>query len=474
MKISFVIPPEIHFIEPYAFTKVVKSNAERPALGILYVAAALMRDKDIKPDIVDCCVDELSLEDLGDMMARSRPDIVGFSVLTFNLLNCLDAARVIRERSPETTIIFGGWHPTLYPAETLALDEVDYIVIGEGERTICELVSALEAPADTREARLAEVDGIGFKKAGGEVVVTKARGLIMDLDELPPPAYELVDETKYSNIMAETSRLVNLMTSRGCPQRCVFCDMRRSKFRKRSAENILAEIADWYDKGVREFYLQDDNFTISRKRALEFCRLVTESNMRFKYKISSRVDYLDDELLAALAASGCYRIHFGVESGSPHMLEYLQKGITPEKIKNAFALSRKHGIDRFAYIMIGIPGETDEDVAMTRALVREIQPDHLHCSICTPMPKTYLYERMLEEGLIEHDYWLDFARKPDPQFVTPFASERLGHDELRTLQNTIQRDFYMSPRIIWREIKKTKGIRPFLKKAALAVKIFKT
>ncbi len=174
----------------------------------------------------------------------------------------------------------------------------------------------------------------------------------------------------------------------------------------------MEEIRFWYEKGIGEFYIQDDNFTINRKRAIELCRLIIDSNLKVRYKISSRVDHLDDELLGYLKRSGCYRINFGVESGSQKVLDYLQKGIKVEQIEETFRLAKKHGISTFAYIMIGTPIETASDYEETESLIRKIKPDHLHCSICTPMPETYLYRTLLGEGLISEDYWRSYASAP--------------------------------------------------------------
>jgi radical SAM superfamily enzyme YgiQ (UPF0313 family) len=184
------------------------------------------------------------------------------------------------------------------------------------------------------------------------------------------------------------------------------------------------------------------------------------------------VDYLDDEVLRYLKRSGCYRIYFGVESGTQKILDYLEKGITVEQIKNAFKLSRKHGIDRFAYIMIGAPEENRDDIAMTLKLVREIKPEHLHCSICTPMPRTDFYQKLLSEGQIKRDYWGEFAKNPDPDFKTLFCSRYFDSGELRVMQDSIQRNFYLNPRIVFNEIVKTRGLKQFGAKAKLAFSFF--
>ena len=472
MKIFFIVPPDIHYIEPYAYIEVDKSSVLRPMLGLLYVAAQLRRSLNIEARIIDSNVDRLSLNDLEMLLAEEMPDIVGFSVLTFNLLNCIEVCKVIRRSSPNSIICFGGWHPTLYPKETLELGYVDYIVIGEGELTFCELVLALkEKNKEILDQKLDGIKGIGYKTKEGEIKINLPRELVKDLDELPLPAYDLIDMKKYSNLLSSTGHLVNIMTSRGCPHKCIFCDIRRTPYRSRSPANIMEEINFWVERRAKEFYIQDDNFTINHKRTIEFCRLLIESALKIKYKISSRVDHFDDELMYYLKRSGCYRIHFGIEAGSQEMLDYLQKEITVEQIKNTFQLAKKHGIDCFAYIMIGIPPERQEDIDRTLRLVKDIKPEYLHCSVCTPMPKTYLYRKLMEKGIIKDDYWLAFAKMPDPAFKTPFASQFFDDKELRFMQDSIQRQFYLNPKTILREIVRTRGLKQFLTKSKLALKI---
>lgn len=471
MKVFFVIPPSSSRLGSYAYDAANKADVPRIWVGILYVAAAMRQRLGITPRIVDAPASGLGLAEIERLVALEKPDVVALSVLTFNLLDCLQVAETVKRVSPETVVCFGGWHPTLYPVETLGLGPVDYVVIGEGEETFSELVGLLQAKRNPDEDMLRAIPGIGFRDASGIAVLTGPRPPVTALDDIPFPAYDLIDLKQYSNILADTSDNISILTTRGCPHACSFCDIRKSRYRYRSPEKVMEEIRFWHEKGIEEFYIQDDNFTINRKRAIELCRLIIDSGLNVRYKISSRVDHLDDELLGYLQRSGCYRINFGVESGSQKVLDYLQKGIKVQQIQEAFRLAKKHRISTFAYVMIGTPVETASDYDMTEALVRTIKPDHLHCSICTPMPETHLYRTLLAEGSIAEDYWRSFAAAPTPEFTTRFCSPVYDDADLRTMQNSMQKRFYLQPRVVFNELKRIRDFRTVLKKARLALKV---
>ena len=441
-------------------------------IGAACVAAAL-REQGHQVEILDLCFEPDVEATLTTHLDRFAPEVVAISlrILENNelfyyrsyLADTRSIVETVKRRS-RATIVVGGATFSLFPEELMRYLEVPYGVAGDGEESFPLLVRHLQGKGD-----LSSIPGICYREGTRVIVSPPAR--IRDFSGLPFPAYDLVDTHKYSNLLACTSQSVVIMTSRGCPQRCAFCDMRRTTYRFRSPANIMEEIKFWTQRGVKEFFIQDDNFTINRARTIEFCKLLIEANLGIAYKISSRVDYLDDEIMGYLKSSGCYSIYFGVESGSQRVLNHLEKGITVEQTKDVFRIARKHGIDRCAYIMIGCPSEEKADIEMTMRLVKDIRPEHLHCSVCAPMPRTYLYQKLLNEGLITHDYWLEFARNPDPSFRTPFFSQFFSSDELRNMQNSIQRQFYMDPRIILREIRKTRDIKQFLAKAMMAFRV---
>jgi len=470
MKVIFIIPPELHFIESYVTQKLSQKREFRQKLGILYVAGYLRESLGIQPVIIDCLAEGFGLDELRAIIEREKPDVAAFSVLTFNLLDCLATVEVVKEASPQTKICLGGFHVTIYPSETLANKHIDYIVYGEGEITFSELIRTL-AQGKITDQHLQPIDGLGFKDERGQMVMNAPRKPIADIDTLPLPAHDLLDINKYTFVLAAEGKVGSIQTSRGCPSKCIFCDIRMTKYRYRSEESVLAEIKFLKGMGIREFFIIDDTFTINRNRVLRLCNLLIKENLGIRYKISSRIDRIDGEMLNSLARSGCYRIHYGLESGSQRILDYLQKEITVEQIERVCAETRKAGIDVFAYMMIGIPTETRDDMEQSFAMIKRIMPDHVNYSICTPFPKTYLYEQNLREGKEGEDYWLEFAQHPTADFKIRTMNEYFDEPRLRQMQDYALRKFYSSPKVILREVVRTKDFKQLLLKAKMGLRL---
>jgi len=234
---------------------------------------------------------------------------------------------------------------------------------------------------------------------------------------------------------------------------------------------VVEEIKWLLSLGMKEFFFLDDTFTINRDRAIRLCKLLIKENLQIKYKISSRIDKVDKELLHYLAKSGCYRIHYGVESGSQRILDYLQKEILVEQIYKVIEMTKNENIQIFVYMMIGVPTETKKEMLQSVELINKIKPDHVNYSICSPFPKTYLYEQALIEAQVTDDYWQSFAENPDSSFKIKTLNKDFDEVELRRLQDFAMRRFYMSPRLIFREIRRTSGFKQLLTKAKLGSRL---
>lgn len=469
MQVTFVIPPETHSIESSVAKKLEGGKGFYPKLGLLYVAAYLEKHTGTRPTLIDCPPTGMDYPELEARLLTDRPDVVGISVLTFNLLDTMRTARLIKRVLPKTKVVLGGTHINLYPRESLGLKEVDYVVFGDGERVFTKLVELIDgkAPAESFDA----LGGLGWKRDDGELRLNHQRDTIETLNDLPFPARHLVDLDSYSHMIGKGERIATIQSSRGCPAACTFCDIRKTKFRYRSPENVVAEMRLLAERGVDDFFFVDDTITVNRKRVHEICNAITRSGLKINFKISARVDTVNQELLNHFAEAGCYRIHFGVESGSNRILEVMEKGVDTARIERAFRETRAAGMGALAYMMIGVPGETREEMMQTIDFAIKLDPEYAQFSICTPYPKTELYHRMLKSGDIPYDYWQGFAENPTEDFRVKFFNPNFAYEELREIQDLAHRRFYGRFRVMMREVSRLRGVGDLVGKAKLGANI---
>ncbi|NCG27490.1 MAG: radical SAM protein [Verrucomicrobiales bacterium] len=466
MKILFLVPPETVSLESSVPKALEGGKGYYPKLGLLYVAAYYERETGNTATFIDCPPENVSEETMLARVREIKPDMVAMSIMTFNLLDALRTAKVLKLENPSLKVCLGGPHVNLYPKETLSLPEIDYVVFGEGERIFTRLTLALEK----EEESLSAINGLGWKK-NNVPYINPAETELLDLDKLPFPARHLVDVSSYQHIIGEGRQFFTIQATRGCPAACTFCDIRKTKFRIRSPESVVDEIEELVKMGVDDLFFVDDTITIDKKNVLAICNLIVERKIKINFKISARVDTINPEVLAALKKSGCYRIHFGIESATPKHLQYLQKGQTPEKVERAIKMTRNANIGFFAYMMIGIPHETKEEMFATVDFAKKLKPDYAQFSICTPYPKVELYYQMLNEGIVPEDYWQKFAENPTPEFKIRFWNKDFSEEELREIQDQCHARFYSSPTYIMKQITQLKSWTDFTAKARMGTKI---
>lgn len=469
MNVVFIVPPDTLSIEASMSTTFgERERGYYPKLGVLYVAAYVERATGRSPAFIDCPANAIGYEELARQVAETKPDLVGIGVLTFCLLDALKTARLVKRVYPPAKICFGGVHAGLYPEETLRLPEVDFVVHGEGERAFARLVQALEAGASTHD--LKGIPGLGWR-VDGEWYLNPEKDPPESLDDLPFPARHLINMQSYSHILAQGSQFSTLQSSRGCPFACTFCDIRKSGFRARTPENVLAEIRHLVEQGVDELFFVDDTITVQKRRLHDLCRVIIKSGLKVHYKISARVDTVTPELLSDLKQSGCYRIHYGVETANPRLLKYMEKGVTPEQVQRAFRMTKEAGIQALAYMMIGIPTETSAEMQETIDFAIALDADYAQFSVCTPYPKTELYRRLLEDGTIPYDYWQEFVENPRPDFQVKFWNPDFAESELREIQDRAHQRFYRRPSYMLKELMKVRSLSEFNAKVRMGGRI---
>jgi radical SAM superfamily enzyme YgiQ (UPF0313 family) len=467
MKVLLTNPPFFKVMDPVS----LKSQAvyPMPPLGLMYLAAYLEKNSGHQVKILDCQVERLNFNQFKKRVQIEQPDIVGITTITFTLLETIKAIQIIKEINPRIKIVLGGPHIHIFPKESLELQDVDYVVLGEGEKPFQQLLDNLN-----NIKNLYSIKGIGFKD-NNKIIVNNAHELIENLDTLPFPARHLTPYWKYRLVLSRDIPVTTMFTSRGCPYNCLFCDRPQlgKIFRARSAKNVVDEMEECEKMGIGEIFIYDDTFGVDRQRVLDICAEIKKRGLTIAWDIRTRVNTVDEEILNALKGAGCQRIHYGVEAGTQKILDVLRKGITLEMVEKTFKLTEKTGIQTLAYFMIGSPSETREDILATIEFAKKINPDFVHFTITTPYPATDLYRLGLEKGILPYDYWREFAVNPTRDFKPMVWEENLSHRELMILLKKAYRSFYWRPKYIFKTIKNIKSLNEFFRKAAEGLRIFK-
>ncbi len=373
-------------------------------LGIAYIAAVL-ENEGHSVSIIDMNAEKVSDKHLRKRVATAC--IVGITGMITEYQQVLNITKLIKESSPATKVVLGGPLATTFPQKLFQASQADFIVIGEGERSIVDLISAIERAQDLHNIR-----GIGYKD-GDNVVITDPQDPIANLDTVPFPAWHLLDMPRYlhnqfhaprsKSERSDKIKSVNVTTSRGCPYGCTFCykGMWGRKWRGRSPDNIITEMTLLNDRyGVNGVFFNDDIFVMDRDRIFTLCKLLNENRLDMIWGCNGRVDLMTKDLLQSMTSAGCKEVAYGIESGNQQMLDSLKKNITLEQVRDVVKWTKEAGIRANGYFMIGLPGETKANIRQTIAFAEELDLDFYGFSLVTPLLGTDLYNDTVKRGLI--------------------------------------------------------------------------
>lgn len=374
-----------------------------PPLGLAYIASALMAAGH-RVSAIDLNVSGLNLNRITGIVEAEHPDVVGISAMTETVTNGLAVARAIKAIAPETVVVMGGAHPTILPLEVLAEDAVDYVVVGDGERTMVELVSALGGNGP----RLEDIAGLGYKTP--EPHVNERRSLLHP-DELLLPARDLFPMEFYEEPY-------NVLTATGsCPYRCPFCSASavwEGRRNVRSPQDVVEELRVLQrEYGVDYVFFSDDIFTLDKKWVYGLLEEMTTLDFPMKWGCATRADLVDPDLLHAMAAGGCQGIQYGVESGSQQILDTV-KHIKKETVLAAVEAAVAEGIEIVCSFMVPFPDDTAETIAETGVFMSELRSAgaNLILNYTCPFPGTYFRDHAEELGLtILAESWDEYDAK---------------------------------------------------------------
>jgi anaerobic magnesium-protoporphyrin IX monomethyl ester cyclase len=422
----------------------------------IYLAyiVAVLEEAGLEVAFVDAVMEEMSIEAFSEAVAKIGPDLVVIECSTPSIYYDLESARAAKESTVGTFVALIGSHPTFFHQQILeANPTVDGIVRGEAEMTIKDLALALGEGDD-----LKGVLGLSYRQ-GGEILVSPDRPLIEDLDSMPFPARHIVSQDGYRAAIYSGDRPTAMVSSRGCPYHCVYClwpdTLYGHRFRSRSAVNVVDEMEHVVrNYGVDEIYFDDDCLTLDKKRVLDMCSLLTERKIDVKWIVQARVDTVDREVLAAMKEAGCHYILFGVESGSPKMLEIMKKRITLDRVREAFRDCRELGIKTQAFFLFGVPGETEETIEETIEFAKELDADSTQFAIAIPHPGTQLYQTCTDNGWLVFDSWEDFAAEN-----SLIETEELTREDVERARIRAYSRYYFNPRFVAKSVLRVRSLQ---------------
>ncbi len=416
-----------------------------PSLGLAYLAAILKKEHDVL--VIDALasgyenivsIDSefirygLSFEDIKEKIAGFTPDVVGISCLfSAQAEGALKVAKAVKELNPATKTVIGGAHPSSTPESVLADSNVDYVIIGEGEKTFRALLQ--------EGVELGSLDGIAYKKDQG-VVVQGKKAYLENLDELPFPDWSDFDLDKYFKVnlphggSLKHNSFLPVITSRGCPFDCIFCSVHNiwgKNYRKRSAKNVLDELQYLVENfKIKEILFEDDNITFDKERAREIFQGMIDRKLGLSWSTPNGValQTLDDEMLELMKASGCYSISLGVESGDEQVLnQVIKKPIKLEMVRPLILKARRLGLKTNVFFVVGLPGESREQLKRTFKLAESLDADTVNFFYATPLPGTRLQRVCLEKKMIDENIDLLRMKSDFPSF----GNEEFSVKELR-------------------------------------------
>lgn len=393
--------------------KQVRKMQPYPPLGTLY-AAALLRQRGVSVALFDTMLEEPE-RGFPAALAHYRPRVVAIYEDNFNFLSkmCLTRMRDVAfgmigaARSTGAIVAVNGSDASDHAEEYLNRGAC-YILLGEAEWTLLELVEAISGGVQSAE----HVPGIAFFRAGKDTAFrTAPRPLLRNLDQLPFPARDLIDIERYRNVWKSVHGTfsLNAVASRGCPFRCNWCakPIYGNSFHARPADSVAAEMQQLKESfGAEHLWFADDIFALKPRWALELAECVSQRGAALPFKIQSRVDLMVPEIAGALRRAGCTEVWLGVESGSQAVLDAMDKGTRVEDVVAAAENLHREGIRACFFLQFGYPGETWADIQETIRLVRLTQPDDIGVSVAYPLPGTKFYERVRDE-LGSKRNWVD-------------------------------------------------------------------
>lgn len=457
---------------PYNFTELVKLQKKKksrgfylnyPHLGLGYLAASV-RKAGFTVEIIDASASLLTEKEITAKIRQKKPAVVGITVTTPTTPAVYSLIQKIKKIKKPPEIVIGGPHVSALP-QSVRWMGARYGFIGEAERGFVKLLNYLLK----NKGSLKKIEGLVWVNEGR--VLANPNAPIMDLDSLPFPARDLMENDRYFSPV-HSGRITSMLSSRGCPFDCTYCSRPAigRHLRLRSPENIVQEMKEVVNR-LNIVYIEfvDDILTLDKKRMIEVCRQILKENLKVNWGGQTRADQVDFDLLRKMKAAGCQKISFGVETGVEEVRYRLNKRISNERYLKAFRWCRQLGIETNAFVMFGHPQEGWPEMEQSIAFTKKLDPDYAAFYITTIFPGSSLGEMALLEERIRPRIWQDYMLKKAS--LPAYIPEGLTMIDLERIHRQAFRQFYLRPSYIIKRMRKIKSFS-YLKntlKSGLAV-----
>ncbi len=437
-----------------------------PPVSQLLVTTVL-KEAGHEASLLDAAALQMTMDEIKEKVKQEKYDVIQMLTSTMTMVEDAEILLELKQVRPELKTMVTGSQPTFMPQATLSRKGIDFIIMREQEAICRDLVNALAQGGDAYK----QVLGIGYKDERNNIVINPPAPMIRDLDELPVADRTLLPQNvDYFNPIVKRMPFTTMFTTRGCTAKCTYCTspfFYGEKVRFRSAEKVVNEMEYCQNQGYREIFFRDELFTASKKRVLEICQGIKDRKLDLTWICSSRVNNVDDEILAAMKDAGCHLIRFGVESGVQEILDNVHKDITVEETRRALELCHKYKIDTHAHCIIGSPGETKETIEQTLNFIIDIDPTIITFGITTPYPGTPLFNEVAKvHPDIGDGSQMDISRLHTDTFFNQFFTE-LSNEEMSKEIRRIYRRFYLRPSYVWKWLKRIDSLQEF-KRVTLA------
>jgi len=461
MKVLLINPPvQDSYINPVLKNLFYNS----PPLGLCYLAAVLKKDG-VEAKIIDAAVEKLTIEQVIKRAKSIEPDIIGVSSTTYSFPSAVLLAAELKKIIGDKKIMIGGPHITSNPEDILKYKCFDFGVIGEGEVTVSELARAIK-----NGDNIDGIAGLVFNQKG-RLYFSPKRPFIDDLDSLPFPDRDLVPLELYKPQPNDWKILpkMSMISSRGCPYGCIFCDkgVFGQNYRSFSARYIVSEMKLLIEKyKAKDIAFVDSTFTVSAERVRDIISEMKRQNINVNWTCTVRANIMTGELLKEMKDAGCWRVRIGVESANDEVLKFIKKGITKEQVLRVTKLAAALGLQPKGFFSIGHLVDTKESINETIKFALATPFKDITVQINTPLKNTPQYKiykdhgGFVEEPKVDYSFW-------QPSFVPNGMTAK----ELSALHKKFYRVFYCRFIIIWRHLREIKSIQD-LRKYIMSIDLF--